>query len=179
VSERPCPNCDNGTDWSRAYEAEHHPDCDGSCETCPVQRGPEPCATCRGTGLVPGPLAAVTIPGRPPNLSNQRGHWSRRHRMATARLAVVIPLAKVARNAAGLPVAAATEPRKLRATVFYRVPRPDRPNVMANLKHDVDGLVRAGWLPDDNARWLPEPPELVVADAERGQERVEWEMWPA
>lgn len=179
MSERSCPNCDNGTDWSRAYEAEHHPDCDGSCENCPVQRGPEPCATCRGTGLVPGPLAEVTIPGRPPNLSNQRGHWSHRHREVKARLELVVPLARVARNVAGLPVVPARLPVRLKATVHYRGPRPDPANVAANLKADLDGLVLSGWLVDDNSRWLPAPPEIVVADAERGQERVEWELWAA
>lgn len=45
---RPCPHCDHGTDYSRAYDAVPDPKTGE-----PVPRGPEPCDYCQGSGYLP------------------------------------------------------------------------------------------------------------------------------
>lgn len=72
-------------------------------------------------------------------------------------------MAQGARHGAGLEPA--TEKRRLHVTVWWRGVKRDDVNLLQDLKADVDGLVDAGWLKDDNREWmlLDYPPEYRAA----------------
>jgi len=50
-----CPQC-GGNGYTIGSGSEHAPDCDGSCENCPVEvPTQEPCAMCAGCGRISQP----------------------------------------------------------------------------------------------------------------------------
>jgi hypothetical protein len=104
----------------------------------------------------------LVLPGRPIPVSNRTwGHWAAKAARVGMRRRLVA--AAAARVRAALDVAPATEQASVRFVVYCTAPLPDYPNLAQNLKPDLDGLVDAGWLVDDDPRWLPCSPvyELV------------------
>lgn len=112
-------------------------------------------------------VLSVLIPGRPPDLHQQGQHRKARARIIRERRALVRALALGARHGAHL--GAATTPRRLRVTVAWRGTRRDSPNLLQDLKADVDALKDAGWVVDDRDDWLTidYPPTYTSAAAER------------
>ena len=52
VGEDECPNC-GGQGWCEVMIYGHAPDCDGTCQNCPVpERGQEQCEYCHGSGKI-------------------------------------------------------------------------------------------------------------------------------
>lgn len=112
-------------------------------------------------------VLSVRIPGRPPDLHQQGQHRKARARVIRERRALVRAYALGARH--GERLEAATSPKRLRVTVAWRGTRRDSPNLLQDLKADVDALVDAGWLVDDKDEWLTidYPPTYTQAAAER------------
>lgn len=117
----------------------------------------------------------IVVPGRPPNVANLRGHWSKRARLLARRKALVKVLARSALASARAGVA--TKPQRVEVTAYLSgVPR-DADNLVAGLKADLDGLVQAGVLVDDSPAWCQLHVEAITV-AHRAQERVEFEVNP-
>jgi hypothetical protein len=103
----------------------------------------------------------VVLPFHPTRLNVlMRMHWSRRGRTA-ADEALVIGWSC---NLAGVPPAKGKRRVSMRLTLAGRDKRSD-PD--ARWKTTLDGLVKAGRLVDDSARWV----ELGPVEFERGAER--------
>ena len=114
----------------------------------------------------------LIIPRCPPRSLNRllRMHWARRHElMELWRQEVAVAAAR-----AGRPRFKAAE---VRLRLFYdRYPLPDLDNALAAAsKLVLDGLVRAGILPDDDARHVR---GLTIAElaVDRAEPRVEVEV---
>jgi len=114
-------------------------------------------------------LLQLKIMGRPPNLHSTGTHpsWQGQARVRRERRAMVKVLAQGARHAAHMDVA--TGKRRLHVRLWWHGTRRDDPNLLQDLKADVDGLVDAGWLVNDNREWLTidYPPEVLLAVTKR------------
>lgn len=80
----------------------------------------------------------------------------------------------------GAKMEKATERRRLHVTIWWRGVKRDDANLMQDLKADVDGLVDAGWLVNDNRKWLAwdYPPEYRQADDEHAV-AIEYSLFAA
>lgn len=93
----------------------------------------------------------ITVPGRPPNPNRIRGHWAKRNAIAQYWKAVAWGCANEALPARWRPLERAT------LEVVHVVPTRaarDHDNLVAGIKHCLDGLVRAGVVVDDSDRVL-------------------------
>ncbi len=113
----------------------------------------------------------LRVMGRPPDLHQQGQHRMAKATVTRDRRALVKVLAQGTRHGARLADAQHCGPggtpvkRRLHVTIFWQGTKRDDPNMLQDLKADIDGLVDAGWLVDDKREWLviDYPPEYVYA----------------
>ena len=118
-------------------------------------------------------MISLTVPGRPPNLANARLHWAQRHRIVAERKQLVKLIAQSARVRSGEPKT--IEPKRALATVYVSGRFRDPDNLVASLKADLDGLVDAGVLRNDDSTSV----DLEVQQRRSlfaNQQRVLWEI---
>lgn len=116
------------------------------------------------------PLLVLRVMGRPPNLHATGAHvnYLAQARVRRERRAMVKVLAQAERHRARIDGVVARK-RRLHITVWWRGTKRDDPNLLQDLKADIDGLKDAGWLVDDSREWmeLDFPPEYLYAVTKR------------
>jgi hypothetical protein len=132
------------------------------------------------------PLLVLRVFGRPPDLHQQGQHRMARATVTRERRAMVKVLAQGERHRVRLapakPLALyyGAGKRRLHITIWWRGTKRDDPNMLQDLKADIDGLKDAGWLVDDSREWmvLDYPPEYVLAMTEKDVS-VEYRLYEA
>ena len=123
------------------------------------------------------PMLTLKIAGRPPDLHQQGKHRMVKAAITRDRRAMVKVLAQGERHRAGLDPCP-DEIRRLHVTLYWIGTKRDSPNVLQDLKADVDALVDAGWLfnDDDNHLLIDYPPSYEVA-ASKSLMAVEYQLF--
>lgn len=124
------------------------------------------------------PLLVLRVMGRLPDLHQQGQHRMAKATVTRERRAMVKVLAQGERHRARMEKA--TTKRRLHVTVWWKGTKRDDPNMLQDIKADVDGLVDAGWLVNDNREWveIDYPFEYAYASTKR-DESVEYRLFEA